>query len=285
MSATLNGYSYEVDSRVTGSYAGPCPFTGQGDDRFAFWPSKGTWYCRKECSNCPGTHARAGGMTGFLDDFKDEVKKIPVQKTKPVENIPLSRVEEYHKGLNKATLDYLEWRGINRATAEWYMIGTNCRRLTIPCVVRDRVYGIKKRWIGTPPEEYILKYVMEPGSTGRAIFNYNVLKKRRQWDRFLIVESEMDVMLLTQLGIGACCSFGGGGMWEPAWSGCFDHVDNLIVVADNDEDGMRYAEQRIAMLGRGRLVVPPKGNDMGEAFQQGVDLRKLVARWAKETPK
>jgi len=190
----------------------------------------------------------------------------------------MALVTKYRDQLDNEVLAYLATRGIRRDTAHRFWIGRNCRRLTIPCFVRNgslMVYGIKKRWIGQPPESYIDTYTMEPGSQGAAIFNFDRLLSKRKWPFFLIIEGLLDCVLLDQLGIPAVAPFGGGGVWSPNWTGAFARVGEIVIVADNDEseEGLAYANKKLEMLGRGTIVFPPGDHkDTGEAWQVGHNL-------------
>ncbi|NIV32725.1 MAG: hypothetical protein GWN58_25755, partial [Anaerolineae bacterium] len=222
-------------SRNKGEYAGRCPFKGIGDDRFHWWAGAKNWWCRQECPDCPGKSCSTGGMQGWFDSDEARDFVAPPPKARP----SMALVSKYRDNLNGEVLAYLATRGIRQDTARRYWVGRNCRRLTIPCIVRNggrRVYGIKKRWIGRPPEEWIDTYTMEPGSKGAAIFNFDRLLSKRKWPFFLIIEGVLDCILLDQMGIQAVAPFGGGGVWSPDWTSAFARVGDIILVADNDPD-------------------------------------------------
>ena len=277
-----------VSSR-TGELSGPCPIKG-GRDRFSWWPEKGNWYCRKDCPDCPGKPASMGGRTGWFDDVDRKLlAKVP---RPPRPDLPsMKRVDEYyeHGWDDPVLIQYLQSRQIDPQQAIMkYRIGKNCRRLTIPCIVkhdgRHDCYGIKKRWLGTPPEEWIPKYTMEPGSQGASIFNYNVLLDNRKLDYLLIIEGVLDCIMLDQLKIPVIAPFGGGGVWNPAWNRSLNHVGQIIHVADDDAEesddhpaGRYWAKRRAEVTGRGDIVLPPEGyKDLGEACVGGVDMMKWV---------
>lgn len=268
-------------SQAKGEYAGPCPFKGIGVDRFHWFSGAKNWWCRKECPDCPGKPHPYGGMTGwFKDDECDTGKARPPRKT----SYPsMSRVYGYHDHLDPQVLAYLATRGIRSDTAHHFWVGKNCRRLTIPCIARvcgkPTCFGIKKRWIGKPPEDWINTYTMEVGSTGRAIFNYPRLISRNHWSHFLIVEGILDCMLLDQMAIPAVAPFGGGGVWDAKWETAFRHVKNIIIVADNDieEQGLGYAQRKVDLLGRGLVALPPGlAKDIGEAHLAGENIRQWL---------
>ena len=288
--APLPGFT--LVSRNQLEWAGPCPFTGQGNDRFHIWSGKKWWWCRKECPGCPGEPGRSGGMWGWLDQI-DQSLYAKISAAEPPPPVPPPTMQDVYRladQISDNALDYLDSRGIRPDTARRYLLGQdeNSRRLTIPNIIKNghlMCYGIKKRWLGKPPEEWISKYVSVPGTRGRSIFNWNRLVSRKKWDYFLIVEGVLDTILLDQLGIPAVAPFGGGGVWSPDWAKWFAHVGRLIIVADNDppgerdpEPGMTKAKQKQKMLGRGETVYPPEGKDLGEAYLAGVGLHA----WLRE---
>ena len=270
-------------SRHKGEYAGPCPFKGIGDDRFHVWAGASNWYCRKECRDCPGQSCPAGGRRGW---FKG-AEIVTFRVLPPPERPKMSRVWEYHRNLDGQVLGYLASRGIRRDIASRFLVGKHGHRLTIPCIVRNGhnvCYGIKKRWIGDPPEPWIDRYTMEPGSQGKAIFNYDRLASQ-PWSYVVIVEGVLDCILLDQMGIPATAPFGGGGVWDPKWARAYRRVRLPIVVADWDKPngqgkraGTVDAIRKLQSLGRGILVFPPGGHkDIGEAYLAGENIRGWIA--------
>ena len=272
----------ELVSHARQEYAGACPFTGRGDDRFHWWAGSNNWFCRNpdNCPDCPGKPCPSGGMTGWFKDDEYDTSKIEARPRPPRPS--MARVYEYVHSLNSKALNYLTSRGIRADTARRFLIGQNCRRLTIPCIVNSKgltCYGIKKRWLGEPPEEWILKYTLEPGSTGKAIFNYNRLRSR-PWDQVLIVESILDCVLLDQMGIAAVAPFGGGSVWDARWTHSFRQVKQIIIVADNDKNGagLGYAQRKAKMLGRGIVTLPPgEHKDIGEAYLARENIHQWTA--------
>lgn len=285
----------KVVSRATGERAGPCPVKNEGTDRFHWWP-KGTWYCRWECFDCPGKRNRNGGMSGWLENLGLAAQDTDVRESPKV---TIEMVEEYYQDLDTSVLAYLDSRGINVETARRYKVGRLVQRLTIPCFHINKkgephVWGIKKRWIGTPPEDYISKYVMVPGSRARTIFNFGRLVEKR-WRYVLIVEGVLDCMLLDQLRIPAVAPFGGGASWSPDWTKYFERVRTPVVVADWDRKpmsgkrtsvsaGTQYAINKLKALGRGLLVYPPGSHkDVGEAYIAGKDLKRWIRTFRNAT--
>jgi len=265
--------SGETVNHNTGERAGPCPFKNVGHDRFHWWPA-GNWYCRKECPNCPGTRVPSGGMKGWLDGSQRDQKP---HVSKPAVPPPaLAKALSYEKNLDYHALGYLRTRGVSESTAKYFHLGRAGRRITIPNIIwyhgKRRCLGIKRRWIGEPPEGMTYKYKLDKGSIGASLFNWNILDKPRPL--LLIVESVMDVMLLFTLRIPAICPFGGGSVWSFKWKRFFSNIEKCIVVADLDDNGAgdQYARVKADSLGAKIVHAPDECTDIGEALQRGVDL-------------
>lgn len=276
-----------------GEYAGPCPFTGAGRDRFHWWDNSNgarlTWYCRDPdgCSSCPGKTTADGGRTGFFDDDNAPKRHKVLQHKRQF--LPLDQVMMYHRQLDGETLDYLAGRGINAEATLTFKLGRVENRVTIPCLIKNgkpqpMCYGIKRRYIGTPPEAWIQRYTMDPGSTGKAIFNFNRIKDCKTLEYIFIVEGVLDCIMLDRLGIRAVAPFGGAAVWDPKWTKVFKNVKDIYVVSDNDEAGMKYAERKVRMLGRGHMVFPPGPvKDLGEAFERGGI--EYLRHWSRDVRK
>lgn len=284
----VNGQQYNLASKRTGEYSGPCPFGVGGEDRTSIWShSDGSinFYCRKECRDCRGQNIERcshGGTKGWIPTPETTGEVVEPEDT-PAPG--MDKVLDYHGHLNQLTVDYLATRGVTSPTIDKFLIGTNERRFTIPCLAGGKCHGIKKRWIGEPPEKWISRYVLVPGSKAVALYNFDRLQQRIHWDFFLVVESLMDVLVLEQIGIPSIAPFGGGGVWNPAWNPYFDKVDNILHVADTDVAGLEYAYKRRTIMDRGYIVQAPGAtrfgfSDINEAY---VELGPNVIRnWIAE---
>ncbi len=284
---------FTLQSRRTGEWQGPCPFGAGGTDRFHIWDGKKWWWCRKECTGCPGQPGSKGGMWGWLDELGIDVtaRELPPP-------IPPPSMEDVHaaaRRLDDEVLAYLNTRGIRSDTARRFLIGRDehAPRLTIPNVIVNsppNCVGIKKRWLGTPPEDWILTYLSVPGTKGLSIFNWNRLRSHKRWKYGLIIEAPLDTMLCDQLGILATAPFGGGGVWDPSWTKYYARVEVPIIIADRDppdvnketgeildlEPGLTKAQFKRKCLGRGIITYPPEGKDIGESFLHRVDLHRWI---------
>jgi len=174
-SIVVNGITYNLNSRSSGEYSGPCPFGRGGDDRAAIWPQKNyRYYCRKECPDCPGHDAKRvskGGTTGLIHDVQVSGKVVTPRA------VPVPSLEDavgFHKELKSKTVDYLGTRKIKRPTIDRFLIGTNCRRFTIPNITKNgkpTCHGIKnqERLLELLPDRRVLDRCPDVGAVGYTV--------------------------------------------------------------------------------------------------------------------
>lgn len=73
-----------------------------------------------------------------------------------------------------------------------------------------------------------------------------------------VVEGEFKAMVVQQeLGIPAVGT--SAGLWREHWARCLADFDEVLVIADNDDAGVKHAKDKVlkALPHQGRLVVPP----------------------------
>jgi len=94
-----------------------------------------------------------------------------------------------------------------------------------------------------------------------------------------IVEGEKDVHALERAGRIATCNAGGAGSWKPEYEKYFKGA-KVIVVADNDEPGIRHAKDVAAMLysvvSRLWIVQPRSGKDVSDHLGEGMSVEALT---------
>lgn len=296
----------KVSSKDGGEYAGPCYFTGDGEDRFRIFPyhprfNDPVWFCRGGCAGCPGKRSKDGNYNyGFFNEDADisKVQALP-KKTKRATAVPsLAEAKGYAKQLDSEALTYLEQRGISERVARRHLLGKRYgKTITIPNILTIKgkpvSYGIKWRWLPQYKPADTESYRMIAGSRAKSLYNFDILKKHHKV--VVIVEAILDVLMLETLGIPAVAPFGGGGIWGAGW-GIFFDCDTIINVADRDEPkpladgstwnpGEEYAERRALMLGvednqrYNRVITclpPDMCDDLGTAYQSGVDVREFL---------
>ena len=280
-------------------YHCPCPFTGQGKDRFIVWTDRGNWLCpRWQCPNCPGKpDPKTGGMKGWLDQIDNRFVPTRPQASAAEYHLPsIALVLKYAAQLDKPTLNYLRSRGIGRRSAGNFCLGTSGKRLTIPNLGTKNghvvCWGIKKRWVG-PLALGRFKYIVEPGSMGLSLFNSQELLSR-QWKTVFVVEGPLDNILVTRLGVPCVSPFGGGDIWHSQWSQWItEHTDTVIHIMDRDNPGVHHAHHRATLIGDGveHVFVHPPGKragDITEAWQWQRDRHnrhyadKILTKWLRQ---
>lgn len=82
------------------------------------------------------------------------------------------------------------------------------------------------------------KYTNDVGA-GTHLFNASALITA---DIVVVVEGEIDAITVDQLGVTAV-AYPGTAMWKanPHWRWCFDSLQEIVVVADGDEQGRKAA--------------------------------------------
>jgi putative DNA primase/helicase len=93
-----------------------------------------------------------------------------------------------------------------------------------------------------------------------------------------IVEGEKDVHALERAGRIATCNAGGAGSWKPEYEKYFRGA-KVIVVADNDEPGIRHAKDVAAMLytAASRIwIVLPRRKDISDHIEAGLDVEDMT---------
>jgi putative DNA primase/helicase len=110
---------------------------------------------------------------------------------------------------------------------------------------------------------YRLRAVIEAVKEGRTVY---------------IVEGEKDVQALEAAGRVATCNAGGAGSWKPEYAQYFKGA-KVIVVADNDEPGIRHAKDVAAMLyssaSRIWIVLPRSGKDAADHLGEGMSVEAM----------
>jgi 5S rRNA maturation endonuclease (ribonuclease M5) len=100
-------------------------------------------------------------------------------------------------------------------------------------------------------------------------------------DTVIVVEGEKDVdNVVAKLGLTATCNAGGAGKWSPELAQHFKHRE-VYILPDNDQPGIRHAEQVRAALARVarsvRIVkLPPKFKDVSIWIEAGGTADELV---------
>ena len=253
---------------------------------------------------------QAGQPTAKNTPIRRERK--PTTQPKPVSKVDISLwrekaatlIEWAHTQLlnNQEQLDWLQnERGLTLETIRRHKIGYNPADL-----YRDRAaWGLseklhkttgkpKKLWI---PRGIILpgydaaenlcrikirrpkdepKYILLSGSDTSAAFYGG-----RDLNKYAVVESELDAILLTQVADGLVCPISTGSAAMKPDAVTLELIGNneCLLMFDSDEAGIKAAVKTwLKSLGGSKLWILPKadGKDCTEAYRNGVDLRLVI---------
>ncbi len=189
----------------------------------------------------------------------------PQPKKKSHLRIPNEDVTRWHSSM---TNDHRAWwhsRGLNDTTIDYFRLGFDGDRYTIPVGYRGVWFNVRRRATpeATKRNPDTPKYLSATGSRV-GLFNADILHGCQQ---LVICEGEIDAMLLHQNGIDAICSTAGAGTWRLNWNEHLTHIPHIYVVFDNDEAGERGARKVKMALHRAKIVKLPQWyKDIGEMF-------------------
>jgi len=287
-----------------GQYAGPCPFDGQGNDRFIIEPDTGTWMCRECTSTCQhGRHSSRGSFRyGKLSEVTGENERWKFPPRKAVKVVPVQNNDYldvamvFQKQLKTEQRAYLLSRGLNTETIDRFRLGNyNERGVTIPRLYHDegnvlRCGAIKYRTLPRYCRDGIPKYRGFRHHSTVGIFNADALGDDPEL--LVIGNSLFDVMLIDQLGFAVIGSFAGEASWPEEWSPLIK-ARVIVNLQDNDpvnkntgnSPGEQYALSRAVKLAQCPNVThvittgPPDNiRDVGNMQERGLDIAVWLSK-------
>ncbi len=156
--------------------------------------------------------------------------------------------QKYHEALTPQAASYLAARGITRAVAATFLLGSVVEpsaghehavgRLSIPYITPAGVVGIKFRAIGDSTPKYLWP-------TGQKIGLFNVMDLHRFSDTIAICEGEIDTIIASSfMGIPAV-GVAGVSQWKAWFPKLFESYSRILIFADNDvkEDGRNPGQE------------------------------------------
>lgn len=181
-------------------------------------------------------------------------------KPKALKLIPLGVAEQFHIDLTPARREYYRQRGLTDETIDYFKLGWDGTRYTIPVMVGGQVVNIRRRRDDANRREKGEKMLNTAGFGTATVFNQDCLKAA---ETVIIAEGEFDTMLLVQHGWTAVCGTAGCGTFKPEWLSLFASK-RVYVCYDNDLAGNSGAAKVAALFGeRARIVTLPE--EVGEA--------------------
>jgi DNA primase len=156
--------------------------------------------------------------------------------------------QKYHEALTPQAASYLAARGITKAVAATFLLGSVVEpsaghehavgRLSIPYITPAGVVGIKFRAIGDSTPKYLWP-------TGQKIGLFNVMDLHRFSDTIAICEGEIDTIIASSfMGIPAV-GVAGVSQWKAWFPKLFESYSRILIFADNDvkEDGRNPGQE------------------------------------------
>lgn len=164
-------------------------------------------------------------------------------------------------------------RGLGQRAVEKFKLGFDGERLVIPYLTPAGPLTVKRRCLQSHDHKDkdvdCPKYKCEDGSPV-FLFNAQTLLKA---DRCVIVEGELDAVAAEMAGVPAV-AYPGASNWQRHFAWCFDSCEEVVVVGDGDEPGVKAAKTVTDSL-RAKLpdveihkVILPPGEDSNSYIQK-----------------
>lgn len=228
--------------RTANEWSAACPFCGQGDDRFRFWPAEGNYWCRR-CDTrgfvSNGSTLEFNRETWLKWQAQESERKQQEQEKK------LSLLDQLNR--NNKTILYHEqmadrsfWydKGLLDETIDWFELGycpscptaPGCPSYTIPILYQGRLYNIRHRLAVSDDKG---KYRPEIAGLSAAMFNADTLKEPGGY--VVLVEGEIKAMVLEQWGISAI-GIPGANVFKSKWLNLFPKTKVVFIALDPGQE-------------------------------------------------
>lgn len=194
----------------------------------------------------------------------------------------------YHAQMPRRIRGYLNDRGIPDVVIDYFLLGWNGARITIPIFNRDGNLAFFK--LRRDPDDPLPgpKMMASPGAYAE-LYGWEELAAKVS--PLIICEGEFDRLVLTTRRFHAVTSTGGASVFREAWAAEFDAITDVFVCYDNDEAGRRGALRVARMIPHAKIVELPGdvggGGDVSDFFVRlgasDADFNALLAA-AKPAP-
>lgn len=171
---------------------------------------------------------------------------------------------QYETEIDRAA-GWLMARGITRDLAREYRLGVVAEpcsgheqyqgRLAIPYLTFAGVVTIRFRAL----DDSTPKYLSLPRDIGR-IYNTQAFFLR-QAKQIVITEGEFDAMVVHEYAGVPAVGLQGASAWRPLYSKCFVGYQDILVVGDGDEAGIKFTDRIVNELDNARPIYLPDGDD------------------------
>jgi hypothetical protein len=236
--------------RTANEWSAACPFCGQGEDRFRFWPGEGNFWCRV-CDTrgfVSDTSTLAFDRESWLrwqEQENERKRQEALKKLSTLEWLRQSgRAEMYHYQM----IDRSWWygKGLDDATINRFRFGFSPQcptcpgsaSYTIPISYQGELYSIRHR-LDKPDKGG--KYRPELAGLPSVIFNADALKSD-DW-MTVLVEGEIKAAVLTRYGFSAV-GIPGANNFKDKWVRLFSDSQIVYVALDPgaEEQALKIAQ-------------------------------------------
>lgn len=276
-----------------------CPFCG-GTTRFRYRAASERYQVERVfCSHCAprGLTAvqfvmrrydlRYGEAVVWLTNQSMRLEPLRVVPCPPDWPLPMRVALAHHHRKPDTWRNYFRSRGITDDLIDRYRLGYSGTRYAIPCFLLNQETGEEELWgiqyrIRPQVEGAlkaqgvkITKYLSERGSHNHRLFNADFVNS--ELPQVLVVEGPLDCITLRRFGIPAVATFQGNNKakaWDTHWNAYLKQVATVLVIPDNDSNGMGelFARQKSCDIPRSHIHrLPPGVKDVGE----------LIGGWLK----
>ena len=171
----------------------------------------------------------------------------------------LTLAAEYHAQLPQHIRGYLNTRGIPDVVIDYYLLGWNGVRITIPIFNREGQLTFFK--LARDPDDPLPgpKMMTSPGAYVELYGWEEVLGKSAP---LIICEGEFDRLVLIARNFHAVTSTGGAGVFRPEWTSAFAEIPEVYICYDRDAAGRNGAVRVAQLIPHAKFVELPE--DVGE---------------------
>lgn len=228
-------------------YSSACPFCGEGEDRFLFWPEVGNYYCRR--CDAKGFVSEVSTMQ-FDPALYEQWKQKEADRKANERRAKLSQLDRlneqnnasrYHHQLTAESRDWWHYKGLSDHSIDRWQLGytTSCPTLpgaesyTIPITYQNRLYNIRHRLANA---ENGNKYRPEMAGLPLSMFNADILLDSSGFVReVVLVEGEIKAMVLQQQGFDTV-GIPGAQTFKDKWVRLFDFKKLVYIALDPGAD-------------------------------------------------
>jgi len=188
---------------------------------------------------------------------------------KPGLSISAVAVDNWNLTMPDDRREFWHSRWLRDDVIDFYKLGWDGRRYTIPLAYRGVYFGVKRRKADDVDDGIEAKYMMSKGSRA-GLFPADCLFTAQH---VIICEGEIDALLIRQADLDAVTTTAGAGSWKPQWARFFSHIPRITILYDNDDAGREGALKVRKSLRKAEIATLPEGvNDVGDLHEiWGID--------------